>query len=126
MWRKQRKRSLQRRRMESLISRLAIPLDSTNELAVSSAMAWLKENTTLDTDDPESLPSEARLFIVKYCELLSANGGVTSESIAGMSQSFDTKTLIQSIWEYANALLGAHLKSQVRFKSAVNKWESWG
>lgn len=112
--------------MENLISRLSLPLDSTDELAVSSAIAWLGENTTLDIDNPEQLPSEARLFIVKYCELMAANGGVTSESIAGMSQSFDTKTLSQSIWEYANALLGQHLKSQVRFKSAVKKWEAWG
>lgn len=112
--------------MESLISRLSLPLDSTEELAVSSAIAWLKENTTLDTGNPEELPSEARLFIVKYCELLSADGGVTSESIAGMSQSFDSKTMIQKIWEYANALLSPYLKSQVRFKSAVKKWESWG
>lgn len=112
--------------MESLITRLSLPLDSTDELAVSSAIAWLKENTTLDTDNLENLPSEARLFVVKYCEILSASGGVTSESIAGMSQSFDSKTLTQKIWEYANALIPQYLKSQVSFKSAVNKWESWG
>lgn len=112
--------------MSSLISRLDLPLESTSELFVSSAIEWLGNNTTLDVESLETLPDSARLFIVKYAELMQNNGGVTSESIAGMSQSFDTKALYASIWEYATSLLGSYLKSQVQFKSATGKWNTWG
>lgn len=114
------------RRMESLVSRLSLPLEASDELYVSSAVQWLAHNTTLDIEDTESFPDAGRLFIVKYTEVMKADGNVTSESIAGMSQSFNTKATGDRLWELALALLQPWLKSQVSFKTATKKWETWG
>lgn len=112
--------------MENLVSKLSLPLDSEDELFVSSAVEWLEENTTIDTKTTEDLPNAAKLFIVKYVEAVKNTGGVVSESIAGMSQTFATSELHNQIWEFALALLRPWLKSQVAFVSAERKWESWG
>ena len=57
-----------------------------------------EDNTTLEVDlaDPEtikSLPASARIFLVKYCELLGRDLGVTSETVGPMSQSFSSDSV---------------------------------
>ena len=113
--------------MESLASKF-LPIEATNkeELFVSSALEWLKENTTINLEDEEDLPYSVKLFVFKYVEIMESNGTVASESIAGMSQSFTAKALQDQIWELAHALLGPWLKSQVVFKTSTRKWESLG
>lgn len=112
--------------MENLIKKLRLPLEETDELYVSSAMEWLKDNTTLEVDELEELPANANLFVVKYVDLMKSNGNIASESIAGMSQSFNTNKNAEAyLWEYANALLRKYMKSQVKFMPATRKWNTW-
>lgn len=108
-----------------------IPLPGSSELAVleaASAFDWMRENTTLqfdeaDTASIEALPACAKLFVVKYVETLTHRVGVTSQSIEGLSQSFDASENMQSlIWSLANTLLGNYLKSQVRVTPARRRW----
>lgn len=96
-----------------------IPIDdmsASTMLTVESALEYVKANTNLkfdltDIDSIKALPSCVKLFVVKYNELISRETGVTSESIAGMSQSFETgdkDTLLYSLLcslcgQYTNA-----------------------
>lgn len=100
--------------------------DATTVLTVNSAFDWLKEHTTLefDIDNLETLsalPSTAKLFVVKYVDVMAMGTGVTSESLGGMSQSFDT-ALAGLIWQYARELLSSYLKSDVSVVPAKRKW----
>lgn len=112
--------------MENLIKRLKLPLAEEDELYVSSAMEWLKENTTLEVGEPDELPANASLFIVKYVDAMKYSGNIASESIAGMSQSFvSSDDLISALWKHANVLLKGYLRSQVKFVSATRRWDTW-
>lgn len=99
------------------------PIDERTILIVESGIDWLKVNTTIDTDDIEALPACARLFLVKFfdCNMLTA--GVVSESIEGLSQSFDSTDKSALIWQFAEELLYPYLKSRVRFVQATRRWD---
>lgn len=106
-----------------------IPIDNTSMscLMVQSALEWIKENTTLPLDisnieSIKALPFGAKLFILKYVEIMSVGAGVTSESISGLSQSFDSISKGESIRQYARELLGKALKSEFSVVSAMNRW----
>ena len=108
-----------------------IPLTGDDALAVLNAEAaldWMKEHTTLDFDkaDKESvaaLPACAKLFVVKYSEVLKRTAGMTSQSIEGLSMSFDASGDVStSIWALANTLLQGYMKSQVRITPARRRW----
>lgn len=107
-----------------------IPLSGAKEIAVlyaEAALDWMQEYTTLEFDRSDSstiaaLPACAKLFVVKYSELFSRKQGVASQSIEGLSQSFDTTDRSTLIWQLARSLLGAYLKSQARFIPARRKW----
>ena len=98
-----------------------------NEIITKAAVEWLAENTTLpvDVSKPEitMLPARAQLFVQKYGELMQRTTGVTSQSIEGLSMSFDASGDVgTSIWAIANALLKGDLKSQVRVFPAKRRW----
>jgi TusA-related sulfurtransferase len=101
--------------------------DSMSALRATAALEWMQENTTLkiSTEDPATiaaLPASAKVFVCKYSEILAARSGVTSQSIEGLSQSFDTTDRATLIWQLANTMLGGHLKSQVRVVPAKRRW----
>lgn len=98
-----------------------------NDLITRSALEWLSENTTIpvDLNDPDatmSLPARAQLFVQKFVTLMKRSPGVTSQSIEGLSQSFDAGDVNASIWALARALLQGDLKSQVKVTPARRRW----
>lgn len=98
-----------------------------NELTGNAALEWLAENTTLDIDFDDyekvkKLPFAAQLFISKFDEIMSKNSLVASESIEGLSQSFNQTDRSALLWDCAEQLLSAHLKGRIKFFSAERKW----
>lgn len=96
-------------------------------LYVESALDWLAQNTTLEFDknDIESvkaLPAGAKLFLLKFSDIMTVNTAVTSESIGGMSQSFSTSGKSNLLMDLANDLIGGYLKSSFQFIPTVGKW----
>ena len=103
------------------------PIDDRAILIVESGLEWVKENTTLEFDmnndnDLAALPSVVKLFIVKFFDVQMISGGISSESIEGLSQSFDTSDKSALIWQFAEELLSPYLKGRVRFVSAKNRF----
>ena len=103
------------------------PIDDRVTLIVESGLEWVKENTTLEFDidndeDLKSLPSCVRHYLVKFFDIQMISTGVTSESIEGLSQSFDTSDKSAMVWQFAEELLQPYLKSRVRFVTAQKKW----
>lgn len=106
---------------------LELGLPDLDVLTVEAAFEWVLANTTLefDIDDVEklkALPSCVKLFVVKFCDVMSLPVGITSESIEGMSQSFDTGQKHNLIRQYADDLLGDYVKSDVMLFRARNRW----
>lgn len=103
------------------------PIDDRVCLIVESGLEWVKNNTTLEfdtnkDDDLIALPSVVRLFLVKFFDVNMISAGVASESIEGLSQSFDTSDKSAMIWQFAEELLTPYLKSRIRFVTAQRKW----
>lgn len=102
--------------------------DAAELLRAEAALDWMQENTTLKFDKADAatiaaLPASAKLFVVKYGEALKQKAGVTSQSIEGMSQSFDTSgNAVSTIWALASTLLGGYMKSQARVSPAKRRW----
>lgn len=99
-----------------------------NDLITRSALEWLSENTTIpvDLNDPDAtipLPARAQLFVQKYAQLMNRSPGVISQSIEGLSQSFDASgDVTANVWALARALLMGDLKSQVKVTPAKRRW----
>ncbi|MBR6613182.1 MAG: hypothetical protein IKK84_00255 [Clostridia bacterium] len=105
---------------------LPITIDDSNSLYVMSALEWLQANTRLefDKEDLESvknLPSSAKVFTLKFIELTTTAPNVTSESMAGMSQSFNLD-VNNTLLKYAKELLSDVLKSGFSCVPAVNRY----
>lgn len=103
------------------------PIDDRVTLIIESGLEWVKENTTLEFDiekdeELKALPSSVRLFLVKFFDVQMISAGVTSESIEGLSQSFDTSDKSAMIWQFAEELLSPYLKNRIRFVAAKRKW----
>lgn len=106
---------------------LALPVPEEAQIYIEAGLEWLRDHTTLETDpsDIESvraLPSSARLFLVKFCEICSRDTGVTSESVGPMSQSFTTDSVSKQTAVLARQLLKTWLKSDVTFIPCVRRW----
>lgn len=104
-----------------------IGLHTNDVLTAEAAFEWVLANTTLEFDisnieELKALPSCVKLFAAKFCELMNMPAGVTSESIEGMSQSFDSTQKNFLIRQYADELMGAYIKSGAVFFRAQNKW----
>lgn len=117
-------------KVEDFVS-AGIPLagkDAIAALHAEAALDWMKENTTLqfykaDAASIEALPACAKMFIVKFSETMRIKAGVTSQSIEGLSQSFDaSKDTDTLIWAHARSLLQGYMKSQVRVFPAKRRW----
>lgn len=101
---------------DEIMQSLGVENTIENKLAMSSAFEWINENTTLEVEiesdeSINALPSCAKLFAIKFCDLLTINRTVTSESIEGLSQSFTTESNWNLLWELAYQLLLPYLKS---------------
>lgn len=103
------------------LSVLGLEKTPENQLIVDAALQWLGDNTTLDVSG-ENIPPVAKLFILKYSELMGQTAGLKSESLAGMSQSFsgDFNT---SLWNIAYSMLLPYLKSNANVTPSRRKWE---
>jgi len=105
-----------------------LPIDTTDPetaLMVETALDWVNSNTTLNIDRAQELPSNVKLFVVKFCDLMGHTVGVASESLGGMSQSFSVSSggtgLILA--DLASQLFGSAYKGRNRFVSAVKRWK---
>lgn len=108
---------------------LGLPNNATTWLIIESALNWVLENTTLKFDianveELKALPAQVRLFALKYNEIMSISEGVASESIEGLSLSFNASNKAGMIWELAENLLGKWLVSPVQFVSSVSRWSN--
>lgn len=107
-----------------------LPIENVTDivtLQVEAGLEWVSNNTILmfnvnDISTIKALPSSVKLFLLKYLEIMDTNIAITSESIAGMSQSFDTSDKNALLWTIAQSLIGQYLKSGVNFVGAVKKW----
>lgn len=104
-----------------------LPLDTSDlevALIVEAALDWVEQNTTVEFDREKELPSNVKLFTVKFCDLISQNAGVASESLGGMSQSFATSSSSSFILhDLATQLFGSAYRGRNRFISASKKWK---
>ena len=103
------------------------PIDDRVILIVESGLEWVKANTTLEfdmnnDDDLIALPSAVKLFLVNFFDVNMTSAGVSSQSIEGLSQSFDNSDKSALVWQYANELLSPYLKSQINFIPAQKRW----
>lgn len=103
------------------------PIDDRVILIIASGLEWLKAHTTLEFDmnkdeDLKALPNSVKLFLVKFFDVQMISTGVTSESIEGLSQSFDTGDKNAMIWQFAQELLSGYLKSFVTAVPYTTKW----
>lgn len=114
-----------------ILKAAGIPISGSDAVAVlqaEAALDWMKEHTTLQFDKAEAasieaLPASAKLFVVKYCEAIKRKAGVTSQSIEGLSMSFDASENAASlIMSLAHTLLQGYMKSQVRVIPAKRRW----
>lgn len=104
---------------------IEIPVKS--HIIGNAALEWLKKNTTLEInmDDIEAvkaLPSSAKLFILKFDEIMRSPSVVSSQSIEGLSQSFNQTDKGTLIWQLAEELLSDYLVRRIRFVAATRKW----
>ena len=113
------------------LSAAGIPISGNNPIALlhaEAALDWMQEHTTLKFDKADAasvaaLPACAKVFVVKFAETMRIKAGVTSQSIEGLSQSFDASENISSlILQLARALLGNYMQSQVRVFPARGRW----
>ena len=98
------------------------PIDEKAILIISAGVEWIGNNTTIDTSDVSKMPASACLFLVKYFDIQKLKTGVASQSIEGLSQSFNTGATSTLVWQAAEELLSGYLKSRVQFVSAQKRW----
>lgn len=102
---------------------LGLNVDTKTEIMLNAGLEWLAENTTIDTANTEKFPSGAKLFLIKFCDIQKMQVGVASESIEGLSLSFNTGNRNDLLWQLAEELLGSYLKGRVRFVAASSRWK---
>lgn len=113
---------------QAALLNLGYEIKDTDLLMIESALQWVLNNTTLQfdinkDDDLKALPANVRLFVVKFKEAMATDVSVSSESIEGLSQSFNTSDKSSLLWDLASSLLGDCLVSPVSFVSAVSRWK---
>lgn len=103
-------------------------VDAQTTIMVESALQWVNTNTTLaiDFNDDKALSNlgaNVKLFIIKYLELMGTNSMIASESLGGMSQSFNNNANKSDLlWQYASELFGNSMGSQLSFVPAKSRW----
>lgn len=107
------------------LDKLELPMDLSNPetaITVESALDWIAQNTTLKLDLTKALPANVKLFVMKYCDVFTMSAGVTSESIAGMSQSFSNDGAAILLRQYASELLSPYFSSG-KFIPSSRRWK---
>lgn len=104
-----------------------VPIDSRTIIMVESAFNWINDNTRIyidyNSDDVlNALEGNVKLFVINYVDIMNLRPGVSSESLGGMSQSFDNSSKSDLLWQYAYELFGNLLKSQMSFVTAKSRW----
>lgn len=100
------------------------PKDPETAVMIDAALKWIQDNTTLELDPEAELPSNVKLFIVKFTQLFSQPSGVASESLGGMSQSFSTSGGTAFLLsDLASQLFGAAYKGRNRFIPLKSRWK---
>lgn len=97
--------------------------DSQDCLWVESGLGWLRVHTTLPIDklSLEELPAGAKLFLQKYGDVME-RGGVQSESIEGLSQSFTDESAESTLIQLVQNLLPDYFTA-FRFVPKVQQWD---
>ncbi len=103
------------------------PIDDKTIITIEAGLEWVKNNTTLEFDmnkdeDITALPSAVKLFLVKFFDVQMLSVGISSQSIEGLSVSFDTSNKSAMIWQFATELLGPYLKSGISFIPSQRRW----
>lgn len=98
-----------------------------DQLVGNAALEWLSKNTTLvinldDVATLQALPFSAKMFIIKFCEIMGKSSVVASQSIEGLSQTFVETDKSELLWGTAEELLSDYLKGRVTFVAATRKW----
>ena len=112
------------------LNQLNLPFDNPTAetcLYVEAALEWLKQNTTLNFDKTnidtiKELPSGAKLFLLKFTDIMTVNNVIASESIGGMSQSYRESNRNDLLFDLASNLLSDYIKSSFSFVPAKNRW----
>lgn len=110
-----------------MIEKLNIGIQPITEnviIIISSAIDWIKDNTkfVFDYENAENIPASIKLFILKFYEIMSLPTGISSESIEGLSQSFDSANKADLIWQCAREMLKKWLLNDNCFISASKRW----
>lgn len=101
------------------------------ELDFAAALDWLGDNTDFRLTDGSitevaSLPPSARLFILKFMEIMSSGGtlaGVSSESIGGMSKSYAVASdMSGALMLLIRQLLRGHYTGGVKISMPRSRW----
>ena len=98
--------------------------DAQDCMWVESGLEWLKAYTTLpigtiDGDTLSALPAGAKLFLQQYRDTVQG-GNVTSESIEGLSQSFSSDGICNSLIALAQGAVAKMVySSPIRSKAAA-------
>lgn len=100
--------------------------DAQDCLLVESGIGWLKVHTTLqlkqiDGSTVMQLPAGAKLFLQQYCDVMQ-RGGIASEQIEGLSQSFTADGLESLLIQLAQNLLPEYFIA-FRFFPKVQQWK---
>lgn len=98
--------------------------DTETSIMVETALDWVDANTTLEVDRESDLPASVKLFVIKFCDLMSQTAGIASESLGGMSQTFSASGSSDlALSELAAQLFGSAYKGRNRFVIAQNRWK---
>nr|DAM77897.1 MAG TPA: putative head-tail connector protein [Caudoviricetes sp.] len=101
------------------------------ELDFAAALDWLSDNTDFRITDGSitevaALPPSARLFILKFMEIMSSGGtlsGVSSESIGGMSKSYAVASdMSGALMLLIRQLLRGHYTGGVKISMPRSRW----
>lgn len=96
-------------------------------LYLDAGLEWLEEHTNIQLEEHtvetiKAMPSKAKLFLLEFSQIMQRETGVVSESIAGMSQTYEEKGKDALIWNVAKTLLKGQLKSTVTVLPARKRW----
>lgn len=101
------------------------------ELDFAATLDWLRDNTDFRLTDGSivevaALPPSARLFILKFMEIMSSCGtlsGVSSESIGGMSKSYAVASdMSGALMLLIRQLLRGHYTGGVKISMPRSRW----
>lgn len=114
--------------MEEIFNTLNLPVPEQDSLYLESGLEWLQSHTTLkftmdDADSLKNLPSAAKLFLVKFCEVAKRDIMVSSETVGPLSKSYVHTGTDQQVFSLARHLLKPYLLPTVRFIPCGRRWE---